>query len=161
MNSAACRKKTARAPAGAPTCEKSSRSKGFTLGDRACYRRADEISRKAPRLGQRSLRTKQTGGRANRVALHAAGSLLLSRWPYEVARCSRANALLERNKILLDGQLSHIQKVYHGTVYQQVRSMTYWSAKCIASTSRVINQMNARKRNPATKKVFSVGSVIP
>ena len=45
LNSAACRMKTARAPAGAPTCEKSSRSKGLTPGHRARYRRADETSR--------------------------------------------------------------------------------------------------------------------
>ena len=43
--SAACRMKTARAPAGTPTCEKSSRAKGLTLGHRARYRRADETSR--------------------------------------------------------------------------------------------------------------------
>lgn len=45
LNSAACRTKTARAPAGAPACEKSSRGKGLTRGYRAPCRRADEISR--------------------------------------------------------------------------------------------------------------------
>ena len=45
LNSAACRMKTARAPAGAPACEKSSRSNGLTQGRRAHYRRADETSR--------------------------------------------------------------------------------------------------------------------
>ena len=45
LNSAACRMKTARAPVGAPACEKSSRSKGLTQGDRARYRPADETGR--------------------------------------------------------------------------------------------------------------------
>ncbi len=45
LNSAACRMKTARAPAGEPACEKSSMSKGLTLGHRARYRRAEETSR--------------------------------------------------------------------------------------------------------------------
>ena len=45
LNSAACRTKTERAPTEAPSCEKSSRSKGLTQGDRARHRRADETSR--------------------------------------------------------------------------------------------------------------------
>ena len=45
MNSADCRSKTARAPAEAPCCEKSSRDKGLMQGHRAGYRRADETSR--------------------------------------------------------------------------------------------------------------------
>ena len=45
LNSAACRMKTARAPAGALTCEKSSRAMGLTPGHRARYRGAAETSR--------------------------------------------------------------------------------------------------------------------
>ena len=47
LNSAACRTKTARAPAEAPACEMSSRDMGLTHGHRASYRRADETSRYA------------------------------------------------------------------------------------------------------------------
>ena len=50
LNSADCRSKTERAPAGAPCCGKSSRSKGFTQGHRARYRRTDETSRKGSAL---------------------------------------------------------------------------------------------------------------
>ena len=46
LNSAACRSKTARAPAGAPRCGKSSRDKGLMQGRSLRCRRAYEISRK-------------------------------------------------------------------------------------------------------------------
>lgn len=59
LNSADCRMKTARAPAGAPTCEKSSRSKGLIQGRRARGRQPSETSRyefqaRTPALSQAS-----------------------------------------------------------------------------------------------------------
>ena len=45
LNSAACRSKTTRAPAGAPRCGNSSRDKGLMQGRSLRYRRAFEISR--------------------------------------------------------------------------------------------------------------------
>ena len=47
LNSAACRSKTARAPAGAPCRENSSRGKGLMQGRSLRYRRAYETSRYA------------------------------------------------------------------------------------------------------------------
>ena len=46
LNSAACRSKTARAPARSPCCEKSSRGKGLMQGRGLRCRRAYETSRK-------------------------------------------------------------------------------------------------------------------
>ena len=46
LNSADCRSKTARAPAGSPSGEKSSRDKGLMQGHRARCRRAYETSSK-------------------------------------------------------------------------------------------------------------------
>lgn len=47
MNSADCRSKTARAPAGSPSGENSSRGKGLIQGRGARYRRTHKTSRNA------------------------------------------------------------------------------------------------------------------